>query len=98
MSNPFEAFGGPPSGSNIPIIGQSFVIKGGFVMIVGQCKCNGEENLVTIANGPGVCPSCHKMWMVMQADFNAQTGQIRASVQAIGIAGEQPKGEPCVSI
>ncbi len=72
-----KTFAVPPG---IPIIGQPFLVKAGFVTVMGNCRCRGEETGVLLAGGPGQCPSCGRMFILLTAQFDARTGQLTTTV------------------
>jgi hypothetical protein len=82
----------PGSAPNVPIVGQPFAVKNGFVTIVGECKCGGEETIVMIVGARGVCPSCHKIWGIQRALLDGQTGRFECNIGQVGTA--EPQKQP----
>lgn len=80
-----------PQGSNIPIVGQPFAVKGGFPTVSLQCMCAAREPVLLISNTPGHCPACGRAFVVAAFAFNGQTGQIQVQV---GLMQSQPQPVP----
>ncbi len=65
--------------SAIPIIGQPFVLKGGFATIFGQCGCEGKGLVVLVGMTPNACPECKRAFIVQSLAIDA-AGQLQVQV------------------
>lgn len=74
----------------IPIIGQPFLVKAGFVTVMGTCTCRGDETSVLLAGGPAACPSCGRVFVLLHATLDARTGQLQINVGVVARPGEAP--------
>jgi len=75
--------------SAIPIIGQAFVLKGGFPTVLGQCGCEAKEPLLLVGGAPNMCPSCKRTFVVQRFIYDP-SGQIQAEVGVLQHAPPVP--------
>lgn len=63
----------------IPIIGQTFTLKGGYSTLLVQCNCPAKEPIILIGNNPNACPVCHRVFAAKSVTITPD-GQVRADI------------------
>ena len=80
LGHPFGSFK-----SSVPIVGQAFIMLGGFATTQIQCGCEAKSPLLLVGGAPAVCPACRRMFVHKSFAFNGQNGQITVEL-GIGLA------------
>ncbi len=75
----------PTPGSNIPIVGQPFEVKGWLIQVLLVCKCETPQPILLIGlpgQAAAQCPSCKRIFgltglgMAPNGDMQFQIGQM----------------------
>lgn len=63
----------------IPIVGQTFTLKGGFSTVFGQCGCEGKGYVALVGQAPNACPECKRVFVVKSFAMTPE-GQVMAEI------------------
>jgi hypothetical protein len=77
--------------SAIPIVGQAFTPRSGFITAVISCNCDGASTeVLLIAGFPQVCRRCGRKYMLAAGSADHTTGQLQLKVAIVNEAPQAP--------
>ena len=66
------------STGKVPIIGQPFVMKGWFPTVHIVCACEAKEPVLLVGDAVGVCPACHRGFVIQVKKLEMGIGIVQA--------------------
>ncbi len=75
--------------SEVPIVGQPFVVKGGYATTLVQCTCGAREPVLLVGQAPNFCPACDLGFRVSLFSIDEQ-GQLKVGIRLVRRAPEEP--------